>query len=466
MGETYDVAVVGTGVIGLAVTAELLARGMTVAVIGPDSGDCAGQATRAAGAMLSAFAEIEPRHNTQRTAVETAERLAAHAMYPTWLERIANDGGAPLRVEPGTWVLAPAGRGKHLEPIAAAARAAGHPAEVHDPAQIPGLNPPPTSAGALWLPTEGRIDSAALMDALTRSVRIHPHCTWRDALARSVAAGRVGCVDDTEVHAQQVVIAAGAAIPGLLPHSGRALGVPPILAGRGVSAVLHAPAMPGVQHVVRTPNAAFACGMHVVPGAGQTLYVGATNRLTITPDSDRPATLGELAVLAGEASALLDPRLGAAGVLTIRTGLRPYTLDHLPLLGRTREPTLLLATATYRCGILLAPRAATLIADEITTPGTLDQHPYRTLRPMPTPEINSVLDEGAADLLEHLLQGGGQLPSGAAGEFTAFTALALRALLDEQSKAGTALRHLWQAAPVAEALPSLYALARRLEAIP
>lgn len=193
---------------------------------------------------------------------------------------------------------------------------------------------------------------------------------------------------------------------------------------------------------------------------------GATNRLTTTPDPYRPATLGELAVLAGEATALLDPRLGAAGLLTAKAGLRPYTLDHLPLLGRTREPTLLLATATYRSGILLAPRVAALIADEIMTPDVLDRHPYWTLRPLPTPEINSVLDDGAAGLLEHLLQGGGQLPPGAAGEFTAFAALALHALLDEESEAGAALRRLWQAAPVAEAIPSLYALARRLEAIP
>lgn len=184
-----------------------------------------------------------------------------------------------------------------------------------------------------------------------------------------------------------MVLAAGTAIPSLLHHGGRPLGVPPILAGRGVSVLLQAPAIPGVEHVVRTPNAAFACGVHVMPGADGALYVGATNRLTTTPDPYRPATLGELAVLAGEATALLDPRLGAAGLLTAKAGLRPYTLDHLPLLGRTREPTLLLATATYRSGVLLAPRVAAVIADDIMTPGVVDQHPYRTLRPMPTPGI-------------------------------------------------------------------------------
>lgn len=233
MGETYDVAVVGTGVIGLAVSAELLARGVTVAVVGPGSGDCPGQATRAAGAMLSSFSEIEPRHDTQHTAVQTTERVAAHAMYPTWLERINNDSGARLVAEPGTWVLAPAGRRGHLEPIAAAARAAGHPAEVHNLGQIPGLDPPRTSAGALWLPTEARIDSAALMDGLTRSVQVHPHCSWHDTAARSVTAGRVSCADGTEVHAQQVVLAAGTAIPSLLHYGGRPLGVPRSWPGAG-----------------------------------------------------------------------------------------------------------------------------------------------------------------------------------------------------------------------------------------
>ncbi|MGH4001317.1 MAG: FAD-dependent oxidoreductase, partial [Pseudonocardiaceae bacterium] len=138
----------------------------------------------------------------------------------------------------------------------------------------------------------------------------------------------------------------------------------------------------------------------------------------------------------------------------------------LPLLGRTREPTLVLATATYRSGVLLAPRVAALIADEIMTPGVLDQHPFWTLRSLPTPGITSVLHDGVtAALLEHLLQTGCQLPPDAADEFTAFTALALRALLDEGSEAGAALRRLWQAASVAEAVPSLYALARRVERI-
>jgi hypothetical protein len=63
-------------------------------------------------------------------------------------------------------------------------------------------------------------------------------------------------------------------------------------------------------------------------------------------------------------------------------GPRPYSLDHLLLIGHTGEPGLL-ARATYRCGALLALRLAELIAGEFTGPRTLDEHPYRALRPMP-----------------------------------------------------------------------------------
>ena len=60
--NTTDVTVVGTGVVGLAVAAAVLQRGLSVTVVGPRGGAHRGQASRAAGAMLSTFSEIEPGH--------------------------------------------------------------------------------------------------------------------------------------------------------------------------------------------------------------------------------------------------------------------------------------------------------------------------------------------------------------------------------------------------------------------
>ncbi|MER5358558.1 FAD-dependent oxidoreductase [Streptomyces sp. NPDC002785] len=465
MREPVDVAVVGTGVVGLAVAVELLHCGVHVTVVGPRAGAHRGQGTRAAGAMLSTFSELEPHQDAQRAGLETAERLAAHHAYPAWLERIEGMGGGTVQAPAGTWVLAPAGRRLSLAPIAAAARAAGHHVEEHDASSIPALCAPASSAGALWLPTEARVDSAALMEALSRAVDQHPRATWISESATAVGVGTVACTDGATVRAREVVLAAGCGIPALLPERGRPLGVPPILAGRGVSARLNAPAVEAEQ-VVRTPNAAFACGIHLVPRTDGALYLGGTNRLTLDADPEQPPALDEVAVLATDAASLMDPRLGAASLLDTRTGLRPYTLDHLPLIGRTGESSVLVATATYRCGVLLAPRLAELVADEITAPGSLDAHPYRALRPMVAPRIDDVLAQGAAQgLLEHLQQGGGHLAPAQQAEFAAFTGLALRALLDEDSKAGAAVRRLWERAPVIEAVPALFALARRLEAL-
>ncbi|GAA2910454.1 oxidoreductase [Actinoplanes cyaneus] len=460
MGDTFDVAVVGAGVIALAVAEQLLTAGLTVAVVGEASGLHPGHGSRAAGAMLSTFSEIEAGHDPQRVKVETGERLAAHDAYPAWLDRLASPGHRP-ELTSGTWVLAAANRAGDLTPIQAAAAAAGHNVEQHPGTQIPGLRAPAGSQ-ALWLPTEARIDSGLLMNALTAAVRRHPNATWYDTTAVAVSPGCVRCTDATEIRAGRIVLAAGVQTAALLPGHGCRIGVPPILAGRGVSMLLHAPQV-SVPHVVRTPNAAFACGTHLMPRHDGSLYLGATNRLSVDPDLGQNATLDEIAVLATDAARHLDPRLTTAQLKQHRVGYRPYTADHLPLIGRTSEPSLLLATATYRCGILLAPRLAALLADEILHPGALDEHPYRVLRPMPAPDLPAVLDTGASTaLIEHLIQAGAVLPPHVAAQLAAFTDVMLREAAGQATAAGHALRRLWGIAPVVESVPALFELPARL----
>ena len=127
--------------------------------------------------------------------METGERLAAHEMYPGWLDRL----GIGEQARQGTWVLAPAGRRAWLDPIAAAATAAGHPAELHEPGDIPGLAAPRESAAALWLPTEASIDSRVLLEALAAAVTRHPHAEWRDTTATAADDGSVRCADGSTV---------------------------------------------------------------------------------------------------------------------------------------------------------------------------------------------------------------------------------------------------------------------------
>jgi glycine oxidase len=76
------------------------------------------------------------------------------------------------------------------------------------------------------------------------------------------------------------------------------------------------------------------------------------------------------------------PVLAQAEFIESWSGLRPATLDELPILGSApRQPRYFLATGHYRNGILLAPATAQVMAQLLTgeTPA-VDLHPYSPTR--------------------------------------------------------------------------------------
>ncbi|GAA4554214.1 NAD(P)/FAD-dependent oxidoreductase [Amycolatopsis samaneae] len=466
-GPAADVAVIGTGIVGMAVAYRLLRRGHTVTVIGPRPGPAAaGQATSAAGAMLSPFSEVDATQPEQRVALEVEHRLRALARYPAWLEEITATTGIPMPLVPGTWVVATEDERESVAAIARAAHAAGHTAETAAGTHIDGLQPEVPPAVALWLPSEPAIDIARLLTALGAAITRHRRARWVASDAVQVSTGaapvRIRCTDGSTAESDRVVLAAGTGIPALLGPRATELGVPPVLAGRGVSLLLNAPL--SIPYTIRTPNLAFACGSHLVPRGDGTLYLGATNRLTLTPAKGPAATLDEIAVLIDDGTRRLEQRLSAAALHRVQLGHRPYTLDHLPLIGPTRDPAVLVATATYRCGVLLAPLLADLIADVIDTPAALDLHPYRAGRPIATPSATDLFDTAAArGLAQHLL--GTTVPSNAAShrQLTALLGHVVPALVQAHGPTSDAVARLFSRAPVVETFPALLALLERLE---
>lgn len=458
--RTADVVMVGAGVVGLACALELARAGTSVALLGPRTGDHCGQASRAAGAMLTVFSEVEAAHPPERVKIEVAERVAARAGYEAWLDQLAEAGGPPVTLTPGVWVTAsvPADRAE-LAAIAAAAADSGVPGQLHSPDAVPGLQSPSVFE-ALWLPGEAGVDAEALVAAAAAAVLAHPRITWIDAdaiaLAENGAAMEVRTSSGDVVTGDHVVLAAGAQIPALLRRSrGIELDAPPVLAGRGVSMILDAGPVE-VTAAVRTPNRGFACGAHLVPRGKGGLYLGATNRLSTRPDRDRRPSADEITTLLHDATCELNAGLRHAHLRQIRVGYRPFTVDHLPLVGRTAHPAVLLATATYRCGMLLAPRVGTLIQREIEHPGALTEHPYSPRRPMPHPDLAQLIEAHRPELVELVCQPGGQLPPGTAGPLAATLAAALTHHLDDP-----AARRLATTAPVAEVLPLLFDIAGR-----
>src|SRR5436309_1272208 len=95
LAANAEVTVVGTGLLGLSTAFELLRRDLSVIVVGPRAGDHIGQASRAAGAMLGVFSEVEAAHPLDRVEIEVAQRMAARNLYPAWLEDVTRSSGIP-----------------------------------------------------------------------------------------------------------------------------------------------------------------------------------------------------------------------------------------------------------------------------------------------------------------------------------------------------------------------------------
>ena len=74
-------------------------------------------------------------------------------------------------------------------------------------------------------------------------------------------------------------------------------------------------------------------------------------------------------VQAGAVHQLLDdaravvPGIDELELLEARSGLRPATLDNVPVIGWTDRPGVAVATGHFRNGILLAPSTACAVAD-------------------------------------------------------------------------------------------------------
>jgi glycine oxidase len=219
----------------------------------------------------------------------------------------------------------------------------------------------------LACPHEGWVNAEALLTALDTACRNHPGVEWVPGTARSVlvcagtpTARGVVLDDGTRVAGEKVVLATGAASAHLLtPLQALTGSLPAVLPAKGVSLMMEVPEPAQPPGVIRTPNRDFACGLHVIPHGGAGLYVGATNRFTTKPATG--PTAGEHLSLVHGLLHQFPVDLRTATVTGLRWGNRAATADGAPLIGGCGLPGLLLATGTYRNGILMAPAIAAII---------------------------------------------------------------------------------------------------------
>jgi len=410
MSLTYDVAVVGGGVIGCAIACELAERGVKVVLLERDR-ICSGASGAAAG-MLAPQAEAhasDPWFKLLLAARAEHEPLACRLRHDTGIDVGYRRDGV-LRVAAG------ADERGELRQRCEWQRRHGLAAEWLEPDEMlrlePGLSP--DLAGGLWLPDEAQVQSPRLVQSLALLAlrlgvdvregtpvsglqiadgrtaelrpadgigglrqdgpaaaldvsdlrRPHPDGPGQRQGGRSAgASGRVqGVLTPTErISTGAVVLAAGVWTPFI--EGVDCLPVQPVK-GQIVSGLQGAGCAP--RHVV------WGAGAYLVPKAGGELLVGATEE----DGYDARPTLGGISGLVA-AGARLMPSLAGMPLNGAWAGLRPALPDRLPALGRLGGVEgLFAATGHYRNGVLLGPLSGKLMAQLV-----LGERPAHDLEP-------------------------------------------------------------------------------------
>lgn len=347
-----DVAVIGAGIIGLAVAFELAGRGAMVRVF--DTGEPAKAASWAAAGMLA------PR--TEDLADEHLRELCEDSLreYPAFADAVREASGVDPHLRLNGILHAAYSQDSYasLKTWSAKLQTAGLTAHLLSREETlraePALGKHVT--GALIIEGEGQIDNRRLGRALaaacrTRGVRLH---TGVHSLSVQCDSRRVlGIRSDLGyVPARAVVNAAGAwaaRIDGVPQQC-----VPRVYPIKGEMLAIETP-VGFMRHTTWIPRG------YLVPRADGRLLVGATAK---NSGFDARVTAGGIESLL-QAAVAAAPALGEFTISETWAGLRPATADERPFLGATRLEGYFLACGHYRNGILLAPATARLLADAL-----------------------------------------------------------------------------------------------------
>jgi len=231
----------------------------------------------------------------------------------------------------------------------------------------------PSVRGGLLAADDGSVDPRLLVHALLAAATDAgaTHLPVAAAQVRTEAGTAAGAVlaDGTQVHATQVVLAAGwqsAAVAGL--PAGVVPAVRPvkgqIIRLRGTAATEADGLPPGLLH--RTVRGIVrGASVYLVPRDSGELVVGATQE---EMGADTTVTAGGVWELLRAARTLV-PGITELALADMVAGLRPGTPDNAPLLGPAGPslPGLVLATGHFRAGVLLKPITADTIAHYLRT---------------------------------------------------------------------------------------------------
>lgn len=382
----YDAIVIGAGIVGAAVARDLAREGMSVAIVERHAA-ASGSSGRGEGNILVSDKAPGP---------ELELALVARARWTRVADELRDElaGDLPdieFEHKGGLVVATNEASAPSLLAFAAAQRDAGVSSRVLDPDATRDLEPHlnPEIAAAVFYPDDAQVQPVIATEALLLSARRAGAVVVAGADVLGPVSGPDGSIRGVRtsagtLHAPLVVNAAG-------PWSGEVgarLGAPiPVQPRRGV--VLVTTRMPPrVHHKVYDADYVGAVGSDsdelqtssvVESTRAGTVLIGSSRQRVGFADDLRADLIGELC----RKALSLFPFLATAAVMRSYSGFRPFTPDHLPLIGHDpRVEGLWHATGHEGAGVGLSLATAALVADVLAgRPPSIDPGVVGLTRP-------------------------------------------------------------------------------------
>ena len=368
--KTYDVVIVGGGIIGGSVAFDLAKRDLRVAVL--DRQELMHEASWAAAGMLS------PAPDCPAAIPLVPLGRASLALYPKFVDAVEDASGmrTGYRTDGTVEVICHGDAERELSTLVAVHHGLGLACEPLPLDEARNMEPAlgREARAAAFLPDECWIEPRALTAAVLAAAESAGAALCPSVEVTSLAMAGKKCVgvktsSGELFHAAQVVLAAGcwsSQIPEAAPFA-------PTFPVRGQMAALRHFGRP-IQHVLRSERG------YLVPRgveSPQTVVVGSTIE---NAGYEKRVTSGGIEKILSAANELA-PELTKAEIIETWCGLRPGSPDQLPILGPVDVDGLVFATGHYRNGILLAPVTSKLIGEWIAERRTtIDWETFSPLR--------------------------------------------------------------------------------------